>query len=725
MAHQNPAAPQMWVKSAKGALYWRHRTMSFWKGPRNDRVWVPSLDTPVGLPAPPDDFSNVGDYEGAPSAPVAPVAPPPAPTTSILHPFGPRPNPFASSPPSNSIGYGRRDDAPFSGSSGPPPYARVSDRGYTGPFARTFRDWEPVPNREQGREDRDSGRDNRGPPHQLHGDSGRPYRSDQRNEFGNSMGSQTIREEHRTQSQEIQTANRERVLRERLGSRGASAAPATPTASHDYPKVEDAKLDNGGNPQLPHTGGADDESEYKGTSPSEDEGDALKKFQARETTRVSEARRKVGPATAIAPTATAPAETVGAGLWGRVDLTGVPAMRNLLRWMAAGCPRARAMFVYLRDYYGANPTARRSDGMQYLFRRQTPAESTWLVATTGSATPMSRRGNSTAPSRNERRRRAKAAKAGTLVLAPAKPKSEAPVGDPDVPMPGVVTEAPYERSYLGTAPLPESPADYSSLMGPHAPLTYVLEQLTRVPPREWAQGVRLWNGEWPTADSPIGSRPLVGDVLAARLVNFLAPARDDQGSLHRIRFVDEALLGFSVFGLFERFVTRGNYVADARPIERYGFDGTNLEMSHALAYIVQHGMHPGSAATTTLHAYATSWRNRRDSLANPTLPVPAPHTESFNDNPRHHRDVLNWPDSRITQWNVLSHGPVRPGVSTTYPRFPARLHPVPIANDNSVVAPHEGPTAAMDEDTEMVPAGGEENPADEKKTDEKADQPPA
>ncbi|KAJ7046411.1 hypothetical protein C8F04DRAFT_1248652 [Mycena alexandri] len=60
--------PNRWVHSPKGVFYWRHDVGSYWKGPPDDRVWVPSMDTPLQLPPPPDFGAAQGDAAGAPPA---------------------------------------------------------------------------------------------------------------------------------------------------------------------------------------------------------------------------------------------------------------------------------------------------------------------------------------------------------------------------------------------------------------------------------------------------------------------------------------------------------------------------------------------------------------------------------------------------------------------------------------------------------------------------------
>ncbi|KAJ7688918.1 hypothetical protein B0H16DRAFT_1752993 [Mycena metata] len=87
-----PDPKPLWVHSPKGVFYWRHEYASYWKGPAKDRVWVPSMDTPLHLPPPPDIGAEQGDAAGGPpaiqfgsNAPIQPHTPAQAGYHNPLH----------------------------------------------------------------------------------------------------------------------------------------------------------------------------------------------------------------------------------------------------------------------------------------------------------------------------------------------------------------------------------------------------------------------------------------------------------------------------------------------------------------------------------------------------------------------------------------------------------------------------------------------------------------
>ncbi|KAJ7160768.1 hypothetical protein C8R46DRAFT_1223112 [Mycena filopes] len=156
---QNPAAdPSRWVLSRKGAFFWRHASQSFWKGEPDDRVWVPSMDTPPDMPPPPD--IEQGPPRGpAPSATTqnVPTAPnqfgtsttiPARDLTTNRPPAYQREAPTSNnttyghfSTPSPFTGYRRREGAPHMQGAPPAPSPnRNPYGGYSaGPFANSFR----------------------------------------------------------------------------------------------------------------------------------------------------------------------------------------------------------------------------------------------------------------------------------------------------------------------------------------------------------------------------------------------------------------------------------------------------------------------------------------------------------------------------------------------------------------------------------------------------------
>ncbi|KAJ7670616.1 hypothetical protein DFH06DRAFT_1124932 [Mycena polygramma] len=536
-------------------------------------------------------------------------------------------------------------------------------------------------------------------------------RRDVRSGYSDALQSGAHREEHRAQSQAHHERAKEQQLRDRVretrGSKAPSSVSSTTPPLREVPDVDKAVLDRTGHPIFPTPAVGEEESEYGGTTDSDEEETELKKFRARESTRVGEARRKTGAESPHAVPAPSPPESVGAGIWATVGINSVREMRNLLRWMSAGCPRARAAFVYLRDYYSHHPTASRSDGVQYLMRRQTAANTAWLYATTGDTTPMSRRtlpgGTKPGPTRTDRRRMkreregrgevkvGKGRPAPQVNLLPRiPPDRDAPDRVPNVPvedvaMPPVEAHATIpenptpetaparflyrEQSYLGFSLPPTNELAVTNPLGPAGNLEDVMAQWSSVAPHTWMQGVRLENGLWPTEDSPVGSRPDRNDVLAARFITFISPNRDPT-SLHHSNFVRVVLTGFSVRGLFEHFVRTGGYHRASNNLEAFPFDGTNMTTALGFAWVVTHGVWEGSSAAELLQSFATSWRNRREGGTDPLR-------QQFAESPMNVDEIPHWPDSQITRWQYIRYGPVRPGVITQSLQVPSGYWPAP------------------------------------------------
>ncbi|KAJ7088191.1 hypothetical protein C8R44DRAFT_892987 [Mycena epipterygia] len=177
----------------------------------------------------------------------------------------------------------------------------------------------------------------------------------------------------------------------------------------------------------------------------------------------------------------------------------------------------------------------------------------------------------------------------------------------------------------------------------------------------WSEVIHREDGTWPTDDTP--ARLLEDDVLANHFTHFIGPIRE-HGSIHRPRFHELMLTGLSIPGLFERMALRGQWESASEPLEHYAYDGLNMTPSMALSYVLQHGIHVGSAELRALQSYAASWRNRRKGSTDPTAQL-------FRAEPRSVMDVLSMPDTRITEWCAMQHGPLREGQTTSYPRHPA------------------------------------------------------
>ncbi|KAJ7089287.1 hypothetical protein B0H15DRAFT_949262 [Mycena belliarum] len=723
--HKTARDPKAWIRSPKRVWYWRHPTQSSWKGPRDDRVWVPSIDAPDDLEPPPDDDDD-DDIEMGTSVPTPVFGSLPhiAPTMAAANA---PPPPVMRAPP-------QHQQAPTH--SGPPHAARFEERAqdpyyqggpyprgpshpprefgpFTGPFANTMRykaeqerarderghtnssyqgrrdenpphgQYRPGPpppddrRREETRERRDDERRFQTPP--------RTHRPDVRDEYTRSRGPDERREEQRAEAQAHQERAREAALRAKaVGSRPhpltAHAPNTIPLQARrgPCPNVDEAQIDRHGHPVFP-AGPVlppdDDVSDY-GSDDSDDELRGLKTFRAREEQRLAEQARRPGP---IAPMPEPPPE---AGLWARLSFATIVEAKNLSQWMTSGCPRARAMYRFVMRYHSENPGARRSDGVQYLMRDQGRAERAYLLNTTGDSTPMSRRVPQKGLSRTTRRR----LKAQNPASQPDSTTTQS-TGDDDEPMnpaPPEGQEPPFQQSYVGHAPLPSESS--SGPLGPDASLESVLREMASRPPATWTQGIRMENGQWAAPNTLAGVRPLSNDVLAARFLGFVCPRRG-QTSIDRSRWMDLAMAGLSIPGFFERMVQRGQWQYNTFPLENFPFDAANVTMSQALSWVHLHGIASGSGSLRILQDYAAAWRNFREHNVDPTA-------HAFRDPPRDSMDVLRLPDAQITPWREIHYGPVREGITTTTPRFPA----------GGIYASMHAPAAATPTvDTEMPP----------------------
>ncbi|KAJ7870418.1 hypothetical protein B0H13DRAFT_1896165 [Mycena leptocephala] len=606
----------------------------------------------------------------------------------------------------------RADSAPQ-----PPPYFSTQHgSSYSGPWAHTMRRREEVGLVEQNREQARRGdefprfiKDGRGTG-DPHAECGRHHgRGDVRDEYANSLGGHARRERQSAQTQEYRERAREQSLRDRALSSQPPPTPLINACNQPIPDVEVAPRGSNGHPIFPTRAVPDDESEYEGSEPSEDEGEAPEKWRSRERERVSKSREKAG--SGVRPSlSTPPRPPASASVWRKLLINTIPEARNLLSWMGMGCPRARVMFRHLIEYFGHNLTALHPDGILFLLRKQIVAESAWLVATTGDATPMSRRDRAKRPavSRNERRKWARQLQAPSSSTttgdssntAPSNTEDDVPMPEPSVPRSTATGVDPFRQSYVGFSPPPVGAAPTEGYRGPTASLSSVHYEIVSRSPSTWVQGIRLDNGQWPTNNSPIGSSPLVNDLLVARFIHFISPGRNPS-SIHRARFLETVLTGFSVFGLYERFVTRGQWVPASLPLERYPFDATNITLSQAFSWVHQHGIPSNSPESHMIHSYASSWRNLRMGYSDPSR-------QTFPDEPWNSIDVLNWPDGRITEWRTLMHGPPHPGVTTSYPRQPSGGLSMAAAQPDMGLEP--GEVRADDGETSQGTGGDHEMP---------------
>ncbi|KAJ7728696.1 hypothetical protein DFH07DRAFT_969772 [Mycena maculata] len=618
----DPNSP--WVRSPKGAIYVRDPSASYWKGPRQDRVFVPSLDWPAGMQFPPDFDAEPTADEGAHSAPPAMVPVPPPPQ---LTPVAPAPPPIP-----QSTAASVQQPLPLNPQAPPPPYSGTGLLGHTlsryrERAARSLADrLQPA-----------RGPHSYGPIH-YRGERGE-YRGDCRDEYRGDRRDDYYREQPRHRdSPRRDWHSRDRPNHDRAPPpRRPEPATAPPTSAavtgpiqssapaptHSYPNVDNAPLDEFGLPVFPEPVCAEDVSDYEGTDDSETEARKTQNARASEKIRLGNALRKANQSE---PSPAAPPfpEASVSGVW-----TGL-------------------------DYSKALTTAYRSEGTRLLLRRQGEADSAWLRASTGDPTPRSRRPNADGTirlSRNARRRLARTRTPWASLFEQFEADvaqnfehpetSEALSDNPVAPIAPNLPVALPSQSYLGTATAPDgyvaTPSGHMrpTHHAPNTPLATVLADLVAEPPLSWDDGIRLADGRWVDSDSPVGSCPAVDDVLAARFLHHIAP-RDD--ALLRVRFWEFAITGLSVFGFFERFIRRGEWRATVHPLEHYPF--ATMSMNTVLAWIYFHGVHPDTADMARLRSFAISARNSCEGSNDP-----ASLTFAVGMFPRAPDDVLRLPDS--------------------------------------------------------------------------------
>ncbi|KAF8146005.1 hypothetical protein K438DRAFT_1991271 [Mycena galopus ATCC 62051] len=223
-------------------------------------------------------------------------------------------------------------------------------------------------------------------------------------------------------------------------------------------------------------------------------------------------------------------------------------------------------------------------------------------------------------------------------------------------------------------------------------------------PIDWVQGIRTAAGTWPTSEMPVGTFPNSSNLRAARLLHFLAPPYNGQGSVHRTAWMESVLRGFSVWGFFERHVQFGQWIASVRVLEAYPFDATNISYSQAMQWVHFHSVPTGSMAAMELHSFTASWHNLAEGLQDPT-------GQNFSGHDIENAEsVLRLDIGRVTTWATFWHGPIRPGVTTDFPRCPevlvrrereAQDAEMPAACPKMPVAPQMAP-----EDGEILPNSG-------------------
>ncbi|KAK7012589.1 hypothetical protein R3P38DRAFT_2549616 [Favolaschia claudopus] len=349
------------------------------------------------------------------------------------------------------------------------------------------------------------------------------------------------------------------------------------------------------------------------------------------------------------------------------------------------------MAIHLITYYAENPAASRPPGIVHLMSNQSTASSDFVHARTGQNISLARLRASAANTitRSDRRRAGRHRNSSRPDQSTTTGTSTGPssVVDTDEVMPAApaLSLASFQPSFLGTSPPTTAMPDAPAGLGPAASLADALDYMDRLQPSRWTPGVRLHDGTWPTASTPIRTAPLVDDVLASRFVLMIAPPESEGGAGGREAFIEMVLVGFSLWGLFERFVSRGQWVGASLPLERYPFDARTLNLSLAF--------------------FAASWRNRHENTGNPTGVV-------FRSEPVDERSVLSWPDEAITSWSYLQHGQLRNGVHSDYPRIPHANTPRVTLPPPAAPATPSAPTPPAATDDQELTGPTENGPND-------------
>ncbi|KAJ7231210.1 hypothetical protein C8J57DRAFT_1533822 [Mycena rebaudengoi] len=279
----------------------------------------------------------------------------------------------------------------------------------------------------------------------------------------------------------------------------------------------------------------------------------------------------------------------------------------------------------MRWHVGNDQRLLRTDGELHLLAHQVSACSDFWFALTGSCV---------APSRSSALRKPLFAE----VLAPT---------DQDVAMPDGVLSA---LAYLGTSP----PDDTGET---HIWLAKCVTMATRL----WPTGMRVTRNAYPDAE---WCRPWAPDVTAWWTISSLSPRRDKGGtSIHRARFLDALIKILSIAGTFDSVMEAGGYVTVALVLEHYPFCCLNVTASQVVAWLVQHGIAPGGSAILVLESFGRARRNRTDGGADPS-------GQEFATSPMNEAEMRVIGRGSIAAWTALAHGPLRDGVTSSYPRSP-------------------------------------------------------
>jgi hypothetical protein len=366
---------------------------------------------------------------------------------------------------------------------------------------------------------------------------------------------------------------------------------------------------------------------------------------ASERDRHSLAARKAGSLETTVDATQASAAMMGP--WFGLTFTLIAHAINLMRWVRHGCRLSYQTLCYVTQRVGSDLTILRTDGELHLLLHQVRACGDFWFAVTG---------NRVAPSRSSALRKP--------LLADVPAQEEQDVAMPD----GVLSTL----AYLGTAPPDDTGNTHvwlaecvvqgaTPLPGVVTLLGNVSALYEKMATRLWPIGMRVNRDAYPDAE---WCRPWAPDVTAWWTINSLSPRREKGGtSIHRARFLDALIKILSIAGTFSSVVTAGGYTTAALALEHYPFCCLNVTASQVVAWLVQHGIAPGSSAILVLESFGRARRNRTDGGADPA-------GCEFTSFPMNEAEMRKIGQDGITPWGALEHGPLRDGVTSSYPRSP-------------------------------------------------------
>ncbi|KAJ6552961.1 hypothetical protein B0H19DRAFT_1263392 [Mycena capillaripes] len=409
------------------------------------------------------------------------------------------------------------------------------------------------------------------------------------------------------------------------------AGEVTRSSTSHRPDLATAVHDMQGHPLFPAS--AEDASEYEG---SDDSSSAThtSKYTKAEKLRIRRATEKVSAAL------------------GPLRLPSARDAKVLGVWYASTLRHTRTLPTYCAGpawEFIVQADKVRSEGIAYIMSQQAAIKRAYQWATTGTV-PI---------------RKVKKAKSPFH-------DSELTIGDElvpelarDVPAPPLPCRASALAPYLGVSPPGDDEFD---IPHSHMSVDEARNFFEVMDTHNWPPAMCTKDGEWPKHKH---ARPLLDDVRVACTLRHLLPEEDENGNMVLVQMMEQAMLLFSVEGMYTHNIFKGNLRFHIRPInEHFNFDTSTLTFSHIASYFCMHGIAPTSDDVLCIESYAPLYRNR---VAGKT----DPHNTSFDSWPHDVSCIQMLDDESIIKWTDLDNGPLRPGRSLAYPRRPGSFLPRP------------------------------------------------